>query len=277
MPVKKIKEPASQDIVLNKHHRSIFAEFTFKIIITLIIIVLVYTAVFLATLIRNNIKEFYYIGKADKFERNINLEAEGKVSITPDIATITIGMESVGDTVEQAQNENTRVMNNILGRLENYGVKKEDIQTVNYNVSPRYNYTEEEGRVLDGYGVVQELKIKIRDVSKAGDVVALAGKSGANIVSNLSFEVEDIEKYKKQAREEAMRKILVKAKDLHESLGIDFISVASYNEYENQSIRAFPAFETRVLGVGGGPVPTPNIESGTQDLILNVNIVFEIK
>jgi uncharacterized protein YggE len=276
MPVKKIKKPANEDLVLNKHHRSVFAEFTSKIIITLIVIVLVYTAIFLATLIRNNIKEFYYIGKADKFERNINLDAEGKVSVLPDVAIITIGMEAIGDTVKDAQNENSRIINNILSKLDDYGVKKEDIQTINYNVNPRYNYTEEEGRVLEGYEVTEELKIKIRDISKSGNIVAIAGESGANIVSNLSFEVEDMEKYKKQAREEAMKKILVKAKDLHEKLGIEFVSVASYNEYENQSVMSFPAFETRMLGIGG-PAPVPKIESGTQDLILNVNISFEIK
>ena len=245
-----------------------------KIFMTLVGIVMVYIIVLLATMIRNNIQRFYFIGMADRQEHVISVQAEGKVTVSPDIALVTMGMISEADTVAAAQTKNTEVMNNLIAKLKELGIADEDVQTGNYNINPLYDYNQEEGRVLKGYEVTQQAVVKIRDLSKASNVVSLAGVVGANIVSGLSFEVDDAEAFKEKAGEEAIKKVLAKAEKLSNSLGVKIISVVSYNEYEN-GVGRYAMYDS-AMGLGGGEA-APSIEPGSEDVVLTVNVTFGIK
>lgn len=252
-------------------------DFGKKILLTLVGVLLAYGIVFLGTLIRNNIQSFAFIGKADRLERTIRVEATGKVTAQPDIARTTIGMLSKGDSVSEAQQKNTEVMNTLILKLRDAGVDREDIQTANYNIYPRYRYTEDEGRVEDGYDVSQSVTVKIRNLEKASTILAIAGEVGANNVGGLEFTIDDKEVYLEQAREAALEKLADKANALSRMLGVRLVQIVSYDEFEAGSgpellrSRSVDAFG---LSAGG---PAPQIESGTTDISLNVGVTFEIQ
>lgn len=247
-----------------------------KVMCTLIGILVVYLIVFVGTLIRNNIREYNTIGYTDRMERSITLEAQGKATVKPDIAMTTIGMRAQAETVEEAQEENTRVMNDFFAGLEALGIAEEDIQTANYNVYPYYNYSEEDGRILEGYEVSQSVTVKIRETDNADAVLALAGQVGANSVGGLQFIIDDTEVYKQEARRDAMAKINKKAMELEQALGVKVVSVVSYNEYEDGGY-GFPMFARAYESDLGSMAPAPDIQEGTEDVLLNVSITFEIR
>lgn len=247
-----------------------------KIILTLVGILLVYVIVFVGSLIRNNIQKFYFIGKADKMERTILVQGIGKVTVKPDIAQVTMGTTSDGKTVEEAQTKNTEVMNKMLGKLKALNIEEKDIQTSNYNIYPQYDYTEDKGQVLKGYQVSQNVTIKVRNLQNADKVVALAGEVGANNVGGLQFTFDDKEVYKDQARELALKQIAEKAKGLSKSLGVRLIAVVSYDEYEGGNVPYMP-MKYDVMGMGGATEAAPSIQAGTNEVILNVNVGFEIR
>ncbi|NCO04514.1 MAG: SIMPL domain-containing protein [Candidatus Magasanikbacteria bacterium] len=247
-----------------------------KIFLTLIGVFLVYGIVFVGTLIRNNIRSYEHIGEADKPERLITIEAEGKVTATPDIATVTMGLSKQGTTVAEAQEQNTTIMNTLIERLTALGIAKEDIQTTNYNVYPQYNYTEEEGQVITGYNVSQNVTVKIRNVDISSQVLALSGELGLNQIGGLQFSIDDTDVYIAQAREEALKKVKEKAGLLSSQLGVNIVSVVSYNEYNRED--GYPPYaaysEYDSLARGGS---VPSVEEGSTDIILNVSVTFEIK
>ncbi|OGH86873.1 MAG: hypothetical protein A2469_03005 [Candidatus Magasanikbacteria bacterium RIFOXYC2_FULL_40_16] len=248
-----------------------------KILFIFITLAVVYFIVLLATMIRNNLKEYYYIGKADRQERTISLDAVGKVNAKTDIAVTTMGMISEAETVAEAQKKNTEVMNNLIGKLKALNIEEKDIQTNNYNIYPRYDYLPDEGSILRGYTVSQNVTVKIRDLEKADDVIALAGEVGANNVSGLSFTIDEMDAYLDEARKDALEKIGEKVGILKESLGVKFVSVVSYSEYSGNSYPG-PLYDARAMEYGmGGGAATPSIEAGSEDVTLNVNIIFEIK
>ncbi|MDP2685226.1 MAG: SIMPL domain-containing protein [bacterium] len=243
---------------------------------TFIILILMYFLVLLATMIRNNLREFYYIGKADRQERTITLEAVGKVITKPDIAVTSMGMTSEGKTVAEAQDKNTKVMNDLIAGLKALEIEEADIQTSNYNIYPQYDYLESEGRVLKGYTVSQNVEIKIRDLEKVNQVISLAGEVGANNVGGLNFTIDDMDVYLDEARVDAMKKIGEKAAVLRKSLGVQFVSIVSYNEYSGNGYPTpMYAMKSMDFGMGGGE-SAPSIESGSTEVNLNVNVVFEI-
>ena len=254
------------------------SEMVKKLFITLLGILLVYVIVLVGSMIRNNLEKYYFIGQAEKMERTITVEAEGKVTATPDIAVTTMGMVSEGATVAEAQEKNTLVMNDLTAKLKNLGIVEDDLQTMNYNIYPRYDYTEEDGRMLIGYEVNQSLKVKIRNLDIANDVLTLAGEVGANNVSGLDFTIDDDEVYKAAAREKALEKVAEKTKVLAQSLGLEVVKVVSYDEYESgdNGMPVYKAYAESTYGMGGG-LPAPDVQAGSADVMTNVAGTFEIR
>ncbi len=248
-----------------------------RLFVTLFGILLAYVIIWFATLIRNNLQEYYYIGQADRPERTITISAEDTVTASPDVVKTTIGMNSHGDTVSQAQEMNTKVMNHLISELKELGIEDENIQTKNYNVYPRYRYTEKDGQVEDGFDVSQHVLVKSYDVDLANKVIALAGNVGANSVSGLQFTMDDPEVYKKRARSNAINKARVKADELAKELGVSVVRVVAYSEFSDGG-GVYPFFRTATLESSvGGSLPEPNIESGSLDVTAEVNITYEIR
>ena len=248
-------------------------EFTHRIFMTLFGILLVYLIFWVGTLIRNNIEEYYYIGHADQHERTITLDAQADVTATPDIAVTTIGMVATGETVAAAQEANTAVMNQLTARLAELGIADADMQTANYNIYPQYNYTSEEGRVLEGYEVSQSVTVKIRDIDGAKNVIALAGEVGANSVSGLEFTIDEKDVYVDQARNEALEKVYKKASALSQSLGVSVVGIVSYDEYELGGEDPYYRYAELDYGYGGAP----DVQAGSMNVSLNVSVTFEIR
>ena len=279
MPVKKINKKTAQpmggccDITLSKKvSRCQICKMVFG---ALFAILLVYGIVYMGILIRNGMQEFNYIGQADRMERSINIQGEGRVTAKPDVAVTTMGTISEGQTVAEAQAGNTEIMNTLVSKLKSLGILEDDIQTTNYNIYPQYNYTSEKGRELSGYQVTQNVTVKMRDLGKANQVLALAGEVGANNVSGLEFTIDDREVYKDKAREAALEDAGKKAKMLSESLGVKMVSVVSYDEYEGGGYDYEPYRALAYEGLGGGMAP--DIESGSMEVVMNINITFEIR
>ncbi len=246
-----------------------------KIFATLFGILLVYIIVLLGTMIRNNLQEYYYIGQSDRAEKTIVVEGQGKVTAKPDIAITTMGMVSEGDTVLEAQKANTLVMNKLMVSLKELGIEEEDLQTSSYNIYPRYNYSEEDGRELSGYEVRQSVKVKIRNLEKANQILALAGKVGVNSVSGLDFTIDDKDVYKAEARAKALEKAAEKALALSNALGVKVVGIVSYDEYESNVGGPIYKAYSEALGMGGEVAP--QLESGSTEILLNVSITLEIR
>lgn len=245
-----------------------------KLLWALVGILLVYGIVLVGTTIRNNLKKYDYIGVADRMQRTITVEADGKAVMAPNIAVTTIGMEVEAKTVAEAQAKNTNVINPLIAKIQALGVKKQDIQTANYDIYPQYDY-KDGSQILRGYRVSQNVTVKIRDLTKANQVIALAGEVGATNVSGLRFTVDDREVYKDQARATALNKVNEKARSLERSLGVRVRGVVSYNEYENQNQNMVYDNLKVANGMGGG-ASAPALEAGTTDIDMHVTVVFEI-
>lgn len=278
MPVKKIApveaSSACDHDMRCEACRPFFGDFASKILTVLVGVFLVYIIVFLSTLIRNNIRTYGTIGKMDTSERVISVSGIGKVSVVPDVATVSMGVTAKAASVAEAQKKNTDVMAKLNTKLGELGVAPVDIQTSNYSVYPDEVWnSEEQKNETKGYVVAQTVTVKIRKLDTAGNIIALAGEVGANNVSGVQFTVDDAEKYKAEARAKALEQIKSKVSQIESSLGVDLISVASYYEYVPTDDEMLYN-RTAGNGMGGGAVP---VSSGSNDIIVKVDMGFEMR
>lgn len=214
------------------------------------------------------------LGLADNPPRTIMISGSGKVVGIPDIATVNLGLITERRDVLSAQRENSEKMNQLLVRLKDLQISKDDIQTTQYQIYPRYDYSKGAGTIV-GYTVSQSVSVKIRDLGKVSAVLAAAGEVGANQVSGVSFTLDDPEDLRQEARTKAIGNAKDKARDIAKALGLKLGRIVSFNE---SSSFPSPMAYARELGFGGGgdSVP-PQVESGTVEVSADVSVTFELE
>ena len=238
-------------------------------------IFLIYLIFYIGTLIRTEIKEYEFIGRSDEGMRTISLQATGEVKVVPDVAFTTMGVQTEAETVEAAQDQNTQIMNKLLTELAAMGIAEKDMQTQDYNVYPQYDYTPDEGRELRGYQVSQHVRVRVRDIDKADEVLALAGSVGATNVGGLDLQVDDTDVYIEKARAEAIKELKEKVRMITGSLDVDVVGVVNYSENEPQDGGRPDMMYMEAKALGGGSAPA--LAAGENTVRMQGNVVFEIQ
>ncbi len=210
-------------------------------------------------------------------QNQITVAGEGKVYAVPDIATVTLGIETNGNSVSEITQKNVSAMNKIIQELKNLGIEDKDLQTTQYSVSPQYNWTQKEGRIPDGYTISQNIEVKIRDFNKISNILTVGTENGANIVNSLQFEIDDAEQFKANARAKAIAQAKEKARVLAEQSGIKLGDII--NVYENSYYSPVSSYSTKAVGMGGAVEDSvsPQIQTGEQEIRATVNLVYKIK
>ncbi len=236
-------------------------------------IVLAIGALYVAILALNAAKQHDYIGRPEASRDTIAISAEGKVTALPDIATVSIGVQTENKSVSVAQKENAKKMNAIIEKVKSFGVAAADIKTSNYTIYPQYDYVN--GRQIErGYQVNQSIDVKIRNLDKIGDILAAAGDLGANQVGGVSFTIDEPEALRQQARMKALEAAKVKAQAVAAAAGVRLGKVVGFSESENGLPMPMYYAKDTAMGMGGGGAPS--IQSGSQDVVINVTVSYEI-
>lgn len=222
--------------------------------------------------IRNTIAE----GAPD--DSTIIMSAEGKVRAEPDTASVSFSVLTQAATAQAVQEQNDQKMRGVLDFVKDSGIEDKDIKTANYNLYPRYNYSLPErdpGRIL-GYDLFQQVTVTVRDLARVSSLVGGLTGAGANQIEDVSFYIDDSDELKAQAREEAVAKAREKAVALAGQLGVKLGKVISFNENSGGFSEPVPYAREAAIGFGGGAPDAP-IQTGTQDITVNVTIIYEIK
>lgn len=219
-------------------------------------------------------------------QRSFQVQAEGKVVGIPDVAEVTFGvLTEGGKNLVELQKQNTEKVNRIIGFLKKEGVEDKDIKTQSYNISPRYQYFDcprVVGEISEscpppeivGYSISQQVKVKIRVLDKAGDLIEGMVEQGANNVYGLSFTIDEPEKLEQQAREEAIAKAKEKAQAIARAGGFRLGKLLSIQEGVSAP-QPIPFFGLEVAK--GGELAAPQIEPGSQEVKVTVTLTYEIK
>jgi len=213
----------------------------------------------------------------DRFTVN----GSGTVYAKADIANITVGLRTdVKKTAAEATKESTEKMNAIINSLKDLGIEDKDIKTTDYSLSPFYNWLEGKGQVLQGYQVSQNVGVKVRDLDKIGDVISKTTEQGANQIGNVSFTIDDEYDLRNQARELAIEKAKEKAALIAKQAGMNLGDVKGVFEI-NTDYQPVPMYANAKLmmdeSAAGSPLDTPSIQTGQNEVKVEVSLVYEVK
>ncbi|MCE9586311.1 SIMPL domain-containing protein [Candidatus Uhrbacteria bacterium] len=216
------------------------------------------------------------VGHAPTVRDTISMTGEGKISAKPTLAEVNLGLLSEGRDIPATQEDNSKKVNAIIAALKGLGIAEADMQTSNYSISPRYEYTDGRQNII-GYSVSQNLAIKVRNLSQVGAVVSKAGELGSNQVNGISFTIDEPSAIQQEARKEAIADAEKKARELANALGVSLVRVVGFSESTPGSPVPPMYFSRLDASAVAAPVPAPEIQAGELDVVANVTVEYEIR
>ena len=192
------------------------------------------------------------------------------------MAKISLGYSVEKRTVAEAQKENTDKMNSMIDRLKkDFKIEAGDIKTINYYISPQYDWNNGK-QTLRGYLVSQDLSVKVRQMDKVSSIIEAAGTVGLNQIGNLSFEIDNPEKLREEARAKALAQAKEKAGTLANVVGVKLGKIISFSESSNQYVPIYSNYAmSEKIGMGGGG-GAPALEAGSNEIIIIATVEYEI-
>jgi uncharacterized protein YggE len=170
----------------------------------------------------------------------LNLSASGETQAAPDMATITLGVQTDGATAAGALGANASQMTKVVAALKKAGIAERDIQTSNLSVNPQYVYEQNQPPKLNGYQASNQVTIQVRDLAKLGQTVDATVNAGATNVGGISFGLQNPKAAEDAARLDAVKALQAKAELYARATGYHIVRLVT-------------------LGEGGGYTPAPPV------------------
>ena len=213
-------------------------------------------------------------------QTGISVSGEGKVTVTPDVANIQLGIQAQAKTVSDAQNQATKAMNDVMAALTSNGVAQKDIQTQYYNVQQITTWdSNKQEQIVTGYQINNIVSIKVRgvdtDATRAGTVIDAVTLAGGDLtrVNSIQFTVDDPTIYYDQARDKAMADAKDTATQLAKLSGVTLGKPISISESNVSVPQVYPVYARDAAGAASS---TP-ISTGELDITLDVQVVYAIQ
>lgn len=209
-------------------------------------------------------------------EHTISVTGTGKVTVKPDVADISLGVQVQSDTAKGARDAAATKMNDIIAALKALGIADEDIQTSTIDISPVYDYNSSTPRIT-GYQVTNMVTVHVTDITKVADVIDNSVAAGATNVNGVTFDIADRATAENTARGDAVKDARAHADALAAAAGVTITGVQSISETSVSS--PWPWYGVAAdASKGGAPtpaVPTP-VQPGTQDITITVTVSYLI-
>lgn len=207
----------------------------------------------------------------------ITVIGQGSVRVMPDVARVSVGVETSAETVGEAVSQNEDLMTAILAALEGAGIAKEDVQTTNYTIQverypesmPRADTSTEE--VKPTYRVSNMVNVTVRDLESVGDVLEAVIEAGANNIWGINFAVDDPTEAQAEARVEAIADARSRAEALAELTGVELGPVMSVSEVIGATPLSMSVVAERAAAGAG------TISPGMQEIGYQVQVAYFIE
>lgn len=210
----------------------------------------------------------------------IHVAGQGSATLAPDMASLSLTVTREGNTASEALAANNEAMKKVMDAMRSAGVAEKDLQTSNFDISPRYVHpdprsgNDEQGPRIVGYRVRNGLMVTVRDIGKVGTLLDAAVRQGVNEGGQISLGNADPGAALDQARTLAMQDALSRASVLAKAAGVqtgDIIEIQEQNSHSRPS--PAPMYRMNEMAMADS-VP---VASGEHSYEVTVNLTIAIE
>lgn len=200
----------------------------------------------------------------------ISVAGEGKITVTPDRADVTIGVENVGADAADVKKKNDASIDAVIKYLKSIKLPAEDYQTQRVNLYKNYDSDKKKY----SFTASQTIVIHLKDLSKYDMMMMGLIDAGVNTIQGVQFKTSKIAQYESEARIKAIADAKLKAGDyagaLNQKVGKAIIVTDNSQTY-------YPPMMMRSMKLeAADSMPRETLAIGEITVTSNVNISFEL-
>ena len=225
-------------------------------------------------------------GSATSLVATLSVSAMGTIDLQPDMAHVSLAVETAGKTFEHVQFENQQKMQRVIDALVKLGIEKKQIQTTSFNVTPQYaprpprdhrELPSTRPPEIIGYTARNTIMVEIQELEMVGKVVDRSLSVGANRFSGIQWMLRDRHPVYLKAINLASRKALEKAKVLANALNVSLVRLQSVQEgpeYGQPPRKSYAMSRMALAESSGDSVP---LSPGEIQVQATVSLVYHIE
>lgn len=204
--------------------------------------------------------EIQVIAANPESQRIVQTYGEAELTAQPDLAKISVAIETRSLSAEDAVTENARLANTVLASLLTFGLSEDHLQTSSYRLNSYRNWQKEPSDIEDEqiyYQATNEIIISTTQLETIGELIDIAVKAGANYINYINFELEEPQDLMIQvlamATQQAFRKANAIAESIHEH--IDKLSSIREERTDYAPFRLQQSTMQREMAFSAEPTP----------------------
>ncbi len=204
--------------------------------------------------------------------QGITVEGTGIVTVAPDEAMLSLGVQTQAATASAAQSDASAAMTKIIAAVKAAGVADADLATQWISLQPQIDYgvTGKSPSKVTGYQASQSLAVTVRHLDQTGAIIDAAVGAGANQEGDVSFSLADPSAATTRARTAAMADAKARAQTLAQAAGVTLGAPLSISEVSAPSPVPFAA------AVGQRALVSTPVEAGTTQVEVDVQVTYAI-
>ncbi len=203
----------------------------------------------------------------------LSVSANAEASRVPDVATISAGVVSQAADGKAAMRQNAEQMAKVLAAVKAAGIADKDVQTSGINLNPQYRYADNQPPTITGYQASNTVSLKVRDVTRLGDVLDALAAQGSNQINGPAFEIDEPEPVYDEARLAALGKARARAETYARALGLRVRRIVSISEGGRGDFHPRPMM---AMSKSMDQMESTPVAPGETTLSINLDVVFEL-
>ena len=189
----------------------------------------------------------------------IVVTGEAVVRRAPDIAFITVAVETRAQSPRDAQRQNADVMTAVLKRIGDAGVPRDALRTVGVRLEQQFDNANGK-RVPRDFLARNALEVTVADVARAGEIADAAVRAGATSLDGIRFDIKD----RAGAEREATRLAVIDARGLADAAAAG-------------AGRAIDRILKIEQGASSGPAPRPMLRMAAEAITVVEAGLIEVR
>jgi uncharacterized protein YggE len=214
---------------------------------------------------------------AEPAPRRIVVLGEGEATVKPDLAILSLSVMREAPSASDALSLDSKAMTDVIAALKASGIADRDLQTSGVQINPHYEYINQpdgtQTTKLLGYQVTNTITVRVRDLSKTGEVIDKSVSLGVNQGGSITFTNDDPKATLTEARKKAVADAVDKAKTLTEAAGVKLGQVV---EITDVAYAQPPMPIVAKAYADQAAAPTTPVEAGENAYKVQVNVTFEL-
>ncbi len=212
----------------------------------------------------------------------VDLTVSGSSETAPDVANFSTGVETRALKARDAIRLNAEKMKGVIAQLKAQGVAEADVQTSALSLSKEYIYPASGKRRFKGYLVSNYVTVKLRDLTKLGDMLDLLATQGSNEFSGPDFYLEADAAASTAARDDAWDMANTQARYHAKKAGFSSVRVVrvaetvSQNQNSESKQQVLRVMDASASAEAASDSESSPISPGTITTTVTLAITFEM-